>query len=462
MNNKLLPLARKGTTAAIVMLIFGVLLLSTVQAAANVTSIAFSVGSWVQKADMPTPRDLMAAVAFNDRIVVIGGSSASGPLDTVEIYWPSTDTWTIGRPMPAPKAIAGGVRIGDLIYVVGTDQRLFAYDPQTDSWTEKASVPVPLNAEFGIATVGCKLYVGIGQPYESPVIYVYDPISNAWESKTPAPVTRSISSFAVLNGIIYVFGGGEPRPDPGPTEIKRVDAYDPIADSWTINALPSLAIRRGHLSRVSPVLGQYIFIIGGWNGFTALSAVEVFDGSAWVFDAPMYPARYNMATTALNGRIYVFGGNWGGWGGHWMSITQEYIPAEPLMEPPSEDCPLFREISIDIKPGSFPNSINPKSRGKIPVAILSSPDFNAPDEVDRTSLTFGATGNEASLAFCKSSSKDINDDGLPDLLCHFYTQKAGFQPGDTEGILKGKTVAGIPFIGSDSVRIVPCRKCSTK
>jgi hypothetical protein len=110
-------------------------------------------------------------------------------------------------------------------------------------------------------------------------------------------------------------------------------------------------------------------------------------------------------------------------------------------------------VTIDIKPGSFPNSINPGSNGNIPVAILSTPTFNAAASVDRTSLTFGRTGNEQSLL--RSSVEDTNSDGLPDVICQFDTRKAGFQSGDTQGILKGRTIGGVPIVGSDSVRIVP-------
>jgi hypothetical protein len=116
-------------------------------------------------------------------------------------------------------------------------------------------------------------------------------------------------------------------------------------------------------------------------------------------------------------------------------------------------------LLIDIKPGSYPNSINPPSEGKIPVTILSSMDFDAPTEVDTESLTFGPTGDEESLAFCSPSFEDVNDDGYDDIVCHFYTQMTGFECGDEEGILKGQTVDEIPVEGSDSVRIVPsaCR-----
>ena len=109
---------------------------------------------------------------------------------------------------------------------------------------------------------------------------------------------------------------------------------------------------------------------------------------------------------------------------------------------------------IDIKPHSDPNSINTNSKGTIPVAILSTPDFDAPSEVDKDSLTFGITGDEDSLAKCTKSNEDVNGDGLEDVVCHFYTQLTGFQVGDTVGILRGTTVLGAPFEERDSVRIV--------
>ncbi len=68
--------------------------------------------------------------------------------------------------------------------------------------------------------------------------------------------------------------------------------------------------------------------------------------------------------------------------------------------------------------------------------------------------TFGKTGDEPSLAFCNNGNEDVNNDGLLDVVCHFYTQDTGFQFGDTEGILKGLTQWGGPLGGEDSVRIL--------
>jgi YVTN family beta-propeller protein len=110
-------------------------------------------------------------------------------------------------------------------------------------------------------------------------------------------------------------------------------------------------------------------------------------------------------------------------------------------------------VTIDIKPGEAPNPINPKARGNIPVAILSTSSFNAPARVRMASPTFGRTGNEPSLNRC--NSEDVNRDGFLDLICLFDTQAAAFQAGDTQGILKGQTVEGTPIRGTDSVLIVP-------
>ena len=59
-----------------------------------------------------------------------------------------------------------------------------------------------------------------------------------------------------------------------------------------------------------------------------------------------------------------------------------------------EKNPLI-EVMIDIKPSSYPNSINPKNKGVIPVAVLTTDDFDA-QVVDGRTVRFGP--NEAEPA----------------------------------------------------------------
>jgi hypothetical protein len=112
------------------------------------------------------------------------------------------------------------------------------------------------------------------------------------------------------------------------------------------------------------------------------------------------------------------------------------------------------QVSIDIKPGEFPNSINPKSKGVIPVAILTTADLDA-TTVDPTTVRFGATGTEAASE--QFTLEDVNGDGKLDLLLHFKTQATDIQCGETSASLAGKTVSGQAIEGSDFIKTVGCK-----
>lgn len=116
--------------------------------------------------------------------------------------------------------------------------------------------------------------------------------------------------------------------------------------------------------------------------------------------------------------------------------------------------PQVQEVSIDIKPGSFPNSINPRSKGKIPVAILTTDTFDA-TTVDETTVLFGPTGSEA--APVQVALEDVDGDLDTDMILHFNTQETGIVCGDTSASLTGQTFSGQAIEGSDSISTVGCK-----
>ncbi len=105
-------------------------------------------------------------------------------------------------------------------------------------------------------------------------------------------------------------------------------------------------------------------------------------------------------------------------------------------------------IEIDIKPGSFPNSVNPKSMGLVPVAILGTEVWSV-GYVDVSSLTFGPNG---AAPVHDGHYEDVNGDGFVDLVTHYVQKETGISSGDTIACLLGATNGGSPIFACDSVK----------
>jgi hypothetical protein len=133
--------------------------------------------------------------------------------------------------------------------------------------------------------------------------------------------------------------------------------------------------------------------------------------------------------------------------------TDGVVTFDPNAFPP---CKI--EVDIDIKPGSFPNSINPRSMGVVPVAILGSAEFDV-TTVDVTTLAFGPNGAAAAHDLTDPLTyadhlQDVNEDGFTDLVSHYRQKETGLAPGDTEACLTGETFDGVPIEGCDSVNVL--------
>lgn len=104
-------------------------------------------------------------------------------------------------------------------------------------------------------------------------------------------------------------------------------------------------------------------------------------------------------------------------------------------------------VQIDIKPGVYPNSINLESKGVVPVAILSTADFDA-RTVDSTTVKF------AGASPIKRKIVDVDYDGRLDMLLYFNIQDLNLDINSTEATLTGDTDDGKHIIGTDSLSVV--------
>jgi hypothetical protein len=118
--------------------------------------------------------------------------------------------------------------------------------------------------------------------------------------------------------------------------------------------------------------------------------------------------------------------------------------------------PAILEVAIDIKPGSgSPATVALGSAGVIPVAILSSADFDAttvlPESVSLAGAKVRLIGRAGRYS-CASS--DVDGDGRLDLLCHVETAQFFLEPGESLAVLEAETTDGRLLRGQDTVRIV--------
>lgn len=124
------------------------------------------------------------------------------------------------------------------------------------------------------------------------------------------------------------------------------------------------------------------------------------------------------------------------------------------------------ELMIDIKPGSDENVINLKSKGVVPVAVLTTDDFDAGTLVPDYSILF-AGASPVHTTLC-----DVDEDGDMDMLFHFRTQQLVELKEDSKSAMLTATLtsavtrssavtavtAGDVIQGTDKVKIKSSRK----
>ncbi len=207
--------------------------------------------------------------------------------------------------MPTARSEMRAAVVDSIFYVPGGFGGLTkfeAYDPANDTWTPLAPLPEPAHHMMATGHNG-KVFVFGGartmawRATES--VFVYDPTTAAWALAGSMPERRLGGEAVSLGDFIYLVGGVG-----GTTAMLR---YDPVEDSWSV--LPGPSQPREHVAATA--FDGELWVIGGrWQGIGALATVEIFDPASgeWRDGPALNEARSGFGAATVGERIVVAGG----------------------------------------------------------------------------------------------------------------------------------------------------------
>jgi N-acetylneuraminic acid mutarotase len=139
----------------------------------------------------------------------------------------------------------------------------------------------------------------------------YNPVTDTWSAKSPMPTARWCHSSSVINDKIYIIGGAEADCYPFDIgcAITSIEVYDPAKDTWTV---VNGATPRPMMNHCAVVLDDKIYIIGGeLAGYS--HNVNVYDPqtNTWTQKNDMTSGKSDFSAVVLNDKIITIGGDLG-------------------------------------------------------------------------------------------------------------------------------------------------------
>lgn len=299
-------------------------------------SAAHAQSSWSDAAPLPSPRQEIYATTHDGLILTAGGlaEGASAVRDDFLAYDPQADSWRLLANLPAARHHITLSTVDGLIYAVGgfsgafpnwrPEASAYSYDFGTGQWSALPDLSVA-RGEHVSAVVEGRIYVIGGRVGGTPSastfnehrdtsrMDIFDPETGTWSRGVDAPTARNSAASAVIDGRIYIVGGRQylAQTDGNAVNVNvaSLEVFDPETGLWSVRApLPQAA---GGVAAAA-VEGK-LYVVGGeqWS-----PTREVF-AEAWIYDPAtdewdampdLNVPRHGLAAAAIEDRIYVFGG----------------------------------------------------------------------------------------------------------------------------------------------------------
>lgn len=267
---------------------------------------------WIKRAALPTPRQEVPHAALNGKIYVPGGLLSFGlGSNRVEVFDPSTDSWSSAPSLLIPVHHTGLTNHKGVLYLMGgyggsgftpTDD-IYVLQPHSTDWNSVGLMPIKRGAHV-IESFGDKIYVfgGVTSLGVTNTAMSYDPVTKVWETLSPMPTRREHLASTVLDSLIYLVGG---RDFSGPGNVPSLEAYSPETDRWYI--LKNMPTARGGLAAAT--MNGKLYAFGGESP-GVFSKSEEYDPKtdAWTQVEDMATPRHGMGAVTVGDTIFIIGG----------------------------------------------------------------------------------------------------------------------------------------------------------
>lgn len=191
-------------------------------------------GTWTELPPLTHARAAAAATTVGDKMIVVGGQSDKKLVPQTEVF--DGTSWQDAADLPTPREHLAAVTDGKYVYAVGgrflsADKNSSAFerfDPQSNEWIKQPELPeMPTpRGSYGAAYLHGRI-VAVGGEEPTQVLAVaemYDIAEKEWTKLTPMPTPRHGEVVAAVGDSVYVIGGADRPTHEGPVAV--VEALD--------------------------------------------------------------------------------------------------------------------------------------------------------------------------------------------------------------------------------------------
>lgn len=237
---------------------------------------------WLALSPMAEGLERFGIAAAGGRIWVAGGYSAESGREPITAMWsydPEGDVWQSEPPMPAARAAFSLVADGERLYAVGGSDApggLFVFDLETREWSSLEAPEGVRRRDAGVTLAGREIWFtgGIENRRAVSRVDVYDIDAQRWRSGPDLPEARAGHALVHDGQRLIALGG---RGEDLRTTQQSVFSLNTGSGGWqTRTPLPS-----ARTEAAAVILDGAVYVIGGGVGggffapFTALDSVDI-------------------------------------------------------------------------------------------------------------------------------------------------------------------------------------------